>query len=197
MTDRPTTDATLDGLRVLCLTANEGVEQIELTEPRAALQAADALVTLVAPEEDDIQAFDHLDKADTFPAERAVADVSVDDFDALLLPGGVANPDALRMDDDAVALVRAFVEAGKPVAAICHAPWMLVEADCVRGRTLTSWPSLQTDVRNAAGTWVDEEVVVCGGGPGPIVTSRKPADLPAFCDAMLSALQRAPARTGT
>jgi protease I len=185
----PTTDerTALDGLRVACLTANEGVEQIELVQPRDALQHADAIVTLVAPEAGEIQAFDHLDKGDTFTADRAVADVSVDDFDALLLPGGVANPDALRMDADAVAFVRAMVEAGKPVAAICHAPWVLVEADLVRARRLTSWPSLQTDVRNAGGQWVDEEVVVCTGGPNLLVTSRKPDDLPRFCEEMLSA----------
>lgn len=191
MADQTATDRTaLDGLRVACLTANEGVEQIELVQPRDALRHVDAIVTLVAPEAGEIQAFDHLDRGDTFTAERAVADVSVDDFDALLLPGGVANPDALRMDDDAVAFVRAMVEAGKPVAAICHAPWMLVEADLVRGRRLTSWPSLQTDVRNAGGQWVDEEVVVCTGGPNLLVTSRKPDDLPRFCEEMVAAFAR-------
>jgi protease I len=124
-----------------------------------------------------VQAFDHLDKADTFPVDSTTGEVSADDYDALVLPGGVANPDELRTDEAAVALTRAFFEAGKPVAAICHGPWTLVEADVVRGRTLTSWPSLRTDIRNAGGTWVDEEVHVDAG----LVTSRNPGDLPAFC----------------
>ena len=123
-----------------------------------------------------MQAFNHLDKGDRFPVDRTVADVSADDYDALVLPGGVANPDNLRADEDAVAFARAFFDQHKPVAAICHAPWTLVEADVVRDRTLTSWPSVQTDIRNAGGNWVDEEVVVDQG----LVTSRKPDDLPAF-----------------
>jgi protease I len=132
---------------------------------------------LAAPESGSVQAFDHLDKADTFPVDKTTGEVSADDYDALVLPGGVANPDQLRTDEAAVALTRAFVEAGKPVAAICHGPWTLVEAGVVQGRTLTSWPSLQTDIRNAGGTWVDEEVHVDSG----LVTSRNPGDLPAFC----------------
>lgn len=166
----------LDGKKVAILVANEGVEQVELTEPRKALQDAGAQVTLVAPEAGEVQAFNHLDKGDTFTADLAVGEARADDFDALMLPGGVANPDNLRTHPEAVAFVRAFFAAGKPVAAICHAPWTLVEADVVGGRTLTSWPSLQTDIRNAGGTWVDEEVVVDSG----LVTSRKPDDLPAF-----------------
>jgi protease I len=167
----------LAGRKIAFLTANEGVEEAELTEPRRAVEAAGAEVELVAPEKDDIQAFNHLDKADTYPADRAVADVSASDYDGLVLPGGVANPDALRLDADAVRLVGDFFAAGKPVAAICHAPWLLVEADVVRGRRLTSWPSLRTDITNAGGDWVDEEVVVDHG----LVTSRRPDDLPAFC----------------
>ncbi len=166
----------LDGKKIAILTANEGVEQVELTEPRQALLDAGATVTLVAPEAGEIQAFNHLDQGDTFTADRAAKDCSADDFDALMLPGGVANPDNLRTHPEAVSLVRGFFEAGKPVAAICHAPWTLVEADVVRGRTLTSWPSLQTDLRNAGATWVDEQVVVDHG----LVTSRKPDDIPAF-----------------
>jgi len=158
--------------------ATDGVEQVELTEPWKAVENEGGQPELVSLEEGEIQGFEHLDKADTFEVHHAVSDVSADDYDGLVLPGGVANPDNLRTDEDAVSFVRAFFEAGKPVAAICHAPWTMVEADVVRGRKLTSWPSLQTDIRNAGGEWVDEEVVVDAG----LVTSRKPDDLPAFCD---------------
>src|SRR4051812_41798127 len=171
----------LDGKNIAILVANEGIEQVELTEPRKALEEAGANVVLIAPESGEAQAFNHLDKADAFPVDKTVGDASADDYDGLMLPGGVANPDNLRTDKDAVAFVRAFFDSGKPVAAICHAPWTLVEAGVVKGRTLTSWPSLQTDIRNAGGTWVDEEVVVDEG----LVTSRKPDDLEAFNDKML------------
>jgi len=171
----------LEGRKVAVLVANEGVEQVELTEPVKALKEAGATVELIAPEKAEIQAFNHLDKADTFQADNAVGDVSAGDYDGLVLPGGVANPDQLRTEPDAVEFARAFFDAGKPVAAICHAPWTLVEADVVSGRTLTSWPSLQTDIRNAGGTWVDEEVHVDQG----LVTSRKPDDLEAFCSKMV------------
>jgi protease I len=153
-----------------------------------ALAVAEALVDagaqpeLISPAEGPVQAMNHLDKGDTFQVDRVASDANPDDYDALMPPGGVANPDALRMDRDAVAFTRAFFEAGKPVAAICHAPWTLVEADVVRGRTLTSWPSLQTDIRNAGGEWVDEEVHTDRG----LVTSRKPDDLPAFCATMVA-----------
>jgi protease I len=170
--------------RVAVLVANEGIEQIELTEPWKALANAGAQPELIAPKSGGAQAFNHLDKADTFPVDHTVAEADPADYIGLVLPGGVANPDALRMDKDAVAFVQAFVAAGKPVAAICHAPWTLVEADVVRGRTLTSWPSLQTDIRNAGGTWVDEEVHTDRG----LVTSRNPDDLPAFCAKMLEEL---------
>ena len=166
----------LKGKRIAFLMANEGVEQVELVEPRKAVEEAGAEVDLIAPESGEIQGFDHLDKADTFHVDRTVSEVSVDDYDGLAMPGGVANPDQLRMDENAVRLVREFFAAGKPVGAICHAPWMLVEADVVDGRKLTSFPSLQTDIRNAGGNWVDEEVVVDSG----LVTSRKPDDIPAF-----------------
>jgi len=169
--------AQLQGKRVAFMVANEGVEQAEFEGPWEAVRAAGGEPHLVAPERGTVQAFHHLDKADTFPVDRTTGEVSVDDYDALVLPGGVANADELRTDEPAVALTRAFVEAGKPVAVICHGPWTLVEADAVRGRTLTSWPSLRTDIRNAGGTWVDEEVRVDRG----LVSSRNPGDLPAFC----------------
>jgi protease I len=167
----------LDGKRIAVLVANEGVEQVELERPWEALEAAGADVDLVAPDDGEVQAFNHLDKGDTFDVDRTVSEAAESDYDGLLLPGGVANPDVLRTEDGAVAFVRDFFEAGKPVAAICHAPWTLIEADVVRDRTLTSWPSLETDIRNAGGNWVDEEVQVDAG----LVTSRKPDDLDAFC----------------
>jgi protease I len=166
----------LDGKTVAIL-ATEGVEQIELTEPRKAVEEAGADVVLLSIEAGDFQGFEHLDKGETFTADKAVKDVSVDDFDALILPGGVANPDFLRTDPNAVGFVREFAESKKPIGVICHGPWTLVEAGAVKGRTITSWPSLQTDIRNAGGTWVDEEVHVDEG----LVSSRKPDDLPAFC----------------
>lgn len=174
----------LQGKKIAILVADEGVEQVELTEPRRALEDAGAEVHLIAPEGGEIQAFDHLDKGDTFAADRAVADARADDYDGLMLPGGVANPDSLRMHQDAVRFVDAFVNAGKPIAAICHAPWMLIQAGAVRGRTLTSWPSLQTDLRNAGAEWVDAEVVVDHG----LVTSRGPDDIPAFNAKMIEEL---------
>jgi protease I len=166
----------LDGKKIAFLVAPEGVEQVELTDPWKAVEDEGASPELVSLESGKVQAFNHLDKADTFDVDRTVSDASADDYDALVLPGGVANPDFLRSDEDAIAFARAFFEQGKPVAAICHGPWTLVEADVVRGRTLTSWPSIKTDIRNAGGTWVDEEVHVDEG----LVSSRKPDDLPAF-----------------
>jgi protease I len=165
----------LQGKRIAFLIANEGVEQIELTESLEAVLEAGAEADLLAPEEGEVQAFNHLDKGDTFQAgDVGAADAA--DYDGLVLPGGVANPDLLRTDAVAVAFVRSFFESGKPVGAICHAPWTLIEADVLRGRTLTSWPSLQTDLRNAGAEWVDEEVHVDQG----LVSSRKPDDLEAF-----------------
>ena len=171
----------LDGRRVAFLAANEGMEQVEFTEPWQAVKAAGGTPELLAPEPGQAQAFNHLDKADIFPVDRAVGDADPADYDALVLPGGVANPDQLRTVPAAVEFVRSMFAAGKPAAVICHGPWTLVEGDLVRGRTLTSWPSLQTDIRNAGGTWVDTEVQVCTSGPNVLVTSRKPDDLPAFC----------------
>jgi protease I len=166
----------LQGKRIAFLVANEGVEQVELTSPLGAVKEAGGEPVIVAPESGEVQAFNHLDKGDTFPVDQAVGDASADDFDALVLPGGVANPDFLRMNDEAVRFVRSFVDSGKPIGAICHGPWTLIEADAVRGRRLAAWPSLQTDIRNAGGEWVDEAVVNDHG----LVSSRKPDDLPAF-----------------
>jgi protease I len=171
----------LNGRTIAFLVAPEGIEQVELTEPWAAVEKAGGTPRLLSTEAGEVQAFNHLDRADTFPVDALVADADPASYDALVLPGGVANPDALRMDEDAVGFVKEFVESGRPVAAICHAPWTLVEADVVRGRRVTSWPSLQTDLRNAGADWVDEEVVVDGN----LVTSRKPDDLPAFNDALV------------
>jgi protease I len=157
--------------------ATDGVEQIELTEPWKAVENEGGTPELVSLESGEIQGFEHLDKGDKFQVDRTVGEAKHDDYDGLVLPGGVANPDFLRASEDAVGFVRSFFEAGKPVAVICHGPWTLVEANVVRGRRITSWPSLRTDIRNAGGEWVDEEVVVDAG----LVSSRKPDDLPAFC----------------
>jgi protease I len=166
----------LQGKRIAFLMANEGVEEVELTEPLRAVREAGASADLLAPEAGEIQAFNHLDKGDTFSVGRTVDEADVADYDGLVLPGGVANPDQLRTKAEAVEFVRAFFATGKPLGVICHGPWTLIEADLVRGRTLASWPSLQTDLRNAGAEWVDEEVHVEEG----LVSSRKPDDLPAF-----------------
>jgi protease I len=176
--------ADLNGKTVAFLVASEGIERVELTQPWEAVKTAGATPVLVSPEAGQVQTFDHLDKAATFPVDRTVGDVTVSDFDALVLPGGVANPDALRTDEDAVGFVRHFIESGKPVAAICHAPWTLVEAGVLSGRTLTSWPSLRTDITNAGGSWVDKEVV----HDGNLITSRNPGDLEAFTSTLLETL---------
>ena len=165
----------LQGHRIAIL-FTDGVEQVEYTEPRKALEGAGAHVEVISLKPGTVQAVNGMTPSDTFPVDKTVADAKASDYDSLMLPGGVANPDHLRTDADAVAFVRAFAEAGKPIAAICHGPWSLVEADVIRGRTLTSWPSLQTDIRNAGGTWVDEQVHTDKG----LVTSRKPDDIPAF-----------------
>lgn len=178
----------MQGRRVAFL-ATDGVEQVELEGPWKALEQAGASLCLVAIEAGEIQAVRHGEKGDRIPVERTLDEVSEDDFDALVIPGGVANPDRLRMDDRAVRFVREFIEADKPVAAICHGPWLLVEADVVRGRTLTSWPSLRTDIRNAGGTWVDEPVQV----DQKLITSRKPADIPQFNAKILSVFAAAAA----
>ncbi|TMR93107.1 type 1 glutamine amidotransferase domain-containing protein [Nonomuraea basaltis] len=180
----------MNGKTIAFLVAPEGVEQVELTEPWKAVKQAGGTPRLVSTEPGQIQAFHHLDKADTFAVDDTVDAADPTAFDGLVLPGGVANPDRLRTVPQAVRFIRAFFDAGKPVAAICHAPWTLVEADVVRGRTLTSWPSLQTDLRNAGGNWVDQEVVVDTAGPNTLVTSRKPDDLKAFCQAAADAFGR-------
>jgi protease I len=166
----------LKGKKIAFLAA-EGVEQVELTEPWKAVEQAGGTPELISLEAGELQAFNHLDKGDTFPVDKAVADADASDYDGLVLPGGVANPDFLRADEDAVSFVRDFFAQEKPVGAICHGPWTLVEADVLKGRTLTSWPSIKTDLENAGAKWVDEEVHVDEG----LTSSRKPDDLPAFC----------------
>jgi protease I len=166
----------LQDKKIAFLMANEGVEQVELTEPLRAVREAGAEAELLAPEAGQIQAFNHLDKGDTFKADRAVGDADPGEFDGLVLPGGVANPDQLRTKPEALEFVRGFFAAGKPVGVICHGPWTLIDAGVAKGRTLTSWPSLETDLRNAGAEWVDEEVHVDEG----LVSSRKPDDLEAF-----------------
>ena len=170
--------------RIAFLTASEGVEEVELTQPWQAAVDAGHTAELLSLDEGEVQLFNHLDKSSTQRVDRRVSDVAIGDYDALVLPGGVANPDALRADETAVAFIRDFVDSGKPVAAICHAPWTLIEADRVQGRRVASWPSLQTDIRNGGGEWVDEEVVVDGN----LITSRNPDDIPAFNKALLEAL---------
>ena len=177
----------LNGMRV-AVVATDGVEQVELDRPWQALEEAGAEPELVSLDGGSITAFNHLDKGDTKTVDAVVSSADPDEYGALVLPGGVANGDFIRADADAVAFVKSFFEAGKPVAAICHAPWVLAEADVVRGRRMTSWPSLQTDLRNAGAKWVDEEVVV----DGTLVTSRKPDDLDAFTAAMVELFAEPP-----
>ncbi|NJQ03496.1 type 1 glutamine amidotransferase domain-containing protein [Streptomyces zingiberis] len=178
-------------MKVAFLVAPEGVEQVELTEPWQAVKDAGWTPELVSTDPGEIQGFNHLDKADTFPVDKTLADASAGDYIGLVLPGGVANPDFLRMKPDAVAFTKSFFDAGKPVAAICHAPWTLVEADVLRGRKLTSWPSLETDIRNAGGTWVDEQLQICTEGPNTLITSRKPDDLKAFNQGFVDEFRKA------
>jgi len=178
----------LAGKRIAFLVANQGVEQAELTTPWQAVEQAGGEPVLLAPEQDAVQAVNgDIEPGDQFHPSAAVADASAADYDALVLPGGVANPDKLRMVQEAVQFVRSFAQAGKPIAAICHGPWTLVEADLVRGKTLTSWPSLQTDIRNAGGQWQDVEVSTCPEQGFTLVTSRKPDDLEAFDKALVEA----------
>jgi protease I len=172
---------TLESARIAFLAAAEGTEQAELIEPWQAVFAMGWRPVLVSPAQDRIQMFRHLDRGDTMDVDMPLSSATENNFAGLVLPGGVANPDQLRTDPAAVAFARSFFTARKPVAAICHAPWTLIEADVVYGRTLTSWPSLRTDLVNAGANWVDEEVVTCENGPNVLVTSRKPDDLPAFC----------------
>ena len=178
-------DAQLNGRKVAFLVAPEGIEQVELTAPWKAVSDAGGQPVLISTRAGEVQAFDHLDRAGTFPVDVVVSDASVSEYDALVLPGGVANPDLLRTDAGAVSFVQQFAASTRPIAVICHGPWTLVEADVVRGRRITSWPSLRTDLRNAGAEWVDEEVVVDTSGPGPLISSRNPDDLDAFCAALL------------
>ncbi len=180
----------LEGKKIAFLVAPEGAEQVELTDPWKAVEDAGGTPELVSTEVGKVQAFNHLTPADTFEAEKAADDASAADYAGLVLPGGVANPDFLRTNSDAVAFVKSFFGAGKPVAVICHGPWTLVEADVIRGRTITSWPSLQTDIRNAGGNWVDEEVVVDDRRGNTLISSRKPDDLPAFCSKLVEAFSQ-------
>ena len=180
--------AELNGRKVAFL-ATDMVEQVELTEPWKAVKGAGGKPELVSLDDGEVQGFNHYDRADTFTVDRKVEEVSIDDYDALVIPGGVGNPDTMRADENAVRFVRDFCEAGKPMAVICHGPWMLVEADVVRDRRLTSFWSIKTDIENAGGNWVDEEVVVDGN----IVTSRNPDDLPAFNQELVELFARAPA----
>lgn len=182
--------SSLKGKTIACLVAPEGVEQVELTEPWKAVEQAGGTPELVSTEVGKIQAFNHLTPADTFEADKAADSVSSSDYAALVLPGGVANPDFLRTNKAAVAFAKSFFDAGKPVAVICHGPWTLIEADAVRGRTMTSWPSVATDLRNAGANWVDDEVVECSRGPNTLVSSRKPDDLPAFCSTLVGAFAK-------
>ena len=175
----------LSGKTVAFLIASEGAEQVELTEPWGAVEGAGGTPRLISTESGKAQAFNHLDKGDTFDVDETVDAADPASYDALVLPGGVANPDFLRTQPKAVQFVKSFFDAGKPVAVICHGPWTLVEADVVRGRRITSWPSLQTDLRNAGAEWVDEEVVVDTDGPSVLVSSRKPDDLKAFCTTLV------------
>jgi protease I len=170
----------LDGLKVAVL-ATDGFEQVELTKPVEALKAAGATVEVIAPKAGEIQGFNHHEKGDSTPVDRSLAEASPDDYDAIVLPGGVINPDQLRLEPQAIDFIRYFSHAGKPIAAICHGPWTLIDAGAVRGKRVTSWPSLKTDLKNAGADWVDQEVVVDRG----LVTSRKPDDLPAFCARMI------------
>jgi protease I len=165
----------LQGKKVAFI-ATEGVEQVELTEPWKAVEQAGAQPELISIEDGDVQAWNHFDKGDTFKVDRTIEEAQPDEYDALVLPGGVANPDQLRADENVVSFIRTFAQSGKPIGVICHGPWTLIEAGVVEGRKLTSWPTLQTDLRNAGADWVDEEVVVDQG----LVSSRKPDDLPAF-----------------
>src|SRR3954468_8122075 len=184
----------LQGKRIAFLVANEGIEQAELTEPWRAVRDAGGRPELVAPESGEVRAFNHLDPADTFPVDRTTSEARADDYDGLVLPGGVANADEIRTDKDAVRSGGGGVDAQKPIGVICHGPWILAEAEALRGRTLTSWPSLETDLRNAGAHWVDEEVHV----DGELGSSRKPDDLPAFCEKLVERLAagRGPPKQG-
>jgi len=185
----------LTGKRIAFVVANEGVEQVELTRPWDAVKEAGGEPRLVAPDSGEVQGFNHLDPADTFPVDDTVSGVTADEFDGVVLPGGVANADRIRTVPRAVDLLRALVDQRKPVAVICHGPWILIEAQAVDGRTITSWPSVKTDLRNAGANWVDQEVVVDNDGPYALISSRKPDDLDAFCGALVEQFAKTPQPT--
>lgn len=182
--------ATLDGMTIVAMTADTGVERVELTEPRTTLQEAGARVLLASPSGTEVQTFDHLDPSEVVVADLAIAEIDPTSVAGYLLPGGVVNADFLRTDQDAVRLTGAALEQGVPVAVICHGPWTLIETGRLQGRRMTSWPSLRTDLVNAGVSWHDEEVVVCENGSGVLVSSRKPADIPAFSQAAIKAYAR-------
>jgi protease I len=171
--------------RTVAFVATDGVEQVELTDPWQAVEQAGGTPRLVSMQDGKVQGFNHLDHADTFSVDETSAEADASRYDALVLPGGVANPDALRGDEATVSFIRSFFDGGKPVAVICHGPWTLIEADVVRDRQITSWPTLQTDLRNAGAEWTDQELVVDESGPNVLISSRKPDDLPAFCSAIV------------
>jgi len=181
---------TINGKSVAFLVSKEGIEQAELTEPWNAVDQAGGRPRLISPEPGTVQAFQHLDPADAFPVDEAAGDADPTQFAALVLPGGVANGDLLRWQEPARSFVRGFAATGRPIAVICHGGWVLIDTDLVRDRRITSWPSLATDYRNAGATWSDEELVVCTNGGFPLVSSRKPDDLPAFCGELLAQLDR-------
>ncbi len=185
----------LEGVSVAFLAAPEGTERIELTEPWETVRRESGTPMLVSTQPGEVTLFNHLDRDGTMPVDVPIDQARVDDFDALVLPGGVANPDILRMDGRAVAFVRSFFDHGKPVAVICHGPWTLVEADVLRDRMITSWPSVRTDIRNAGGNWVDQQVAICENGPNILISSRNPDDLPAFCGAIAEHVSREVAGT--
>jgi protease I len=187
----------LNNRTIAFLIAPEGAEQAEVLQPWHAVLTEGGRPVLISTKPGEAQLFEHLDRGKTVHVDQTLSDADPADFDALVLPGGVANPDQLRTEPNAVSFAAAFFAAGKPVAAICHAPWLLAEADVVRGRKVTSWPSLRTDLRNAGGTWVDEQVVICESGPNVLITSRKPQDIPAFNAAFIQQFARGPKAVGT
>ena len=193
-TDHADTTAPLSGRVIAFLTADEAVERVELTQPRDAVLAAGATVRHASPSGGPVQLFDHLDHAGSVDADVALSDLDLSDVAGIVLPGGVGNPDQLRLDADAVRLLTHALEVGVPIAVVCHGPWTLIETGKLPGRTLTSWPSLRTDLTNAGASWVDQEVVVCESGAGPLVSSRKPDDLEAFSAAAIKAFAMSPVR---
>jgi protease I len=187
----------LNDRTIAFLIAPEGAEQAEVLQPWHAVLTEGGRPVLISSQPGEAQLLEHLDRGKTVHVDQTLSDADPADFDALVLPGGVANPDRLRTEPDAVRFAAAFFAAGKPVAAICHAPWLLAEADVVRGRKVTSWPSLRTDLRNAGGTWVDEQVVICDSGPNVLITSRKPQDIPAFNAAFTQQFAKGPKTAGS